>query len=181
MSTTPTTLTRKQFAEHLGVRPSYITKLGKAGRLVFTEDGRHVVVEATKRLMEESRDPNRQDVTDRHRAKRNGESAPTPDVHVPGQPLTHSQAKASKEFYLAENARLDYEERCGRLLERDAVRLVIADAAATLRAYLESLPAQLAPHLAGSDEERIQALLAEHVEVALTEMTQKLASIGGEK
>lgn len=181
MNTTPTTLTRKQFAEHLGVRPSYITKLGKAGRLVFTDDGRQVLVQESIRRIEESRDPNRQDVVDRWREARGGEAQPAQDVPVPGQRVTHSEAKASKEFYLAENARLDYEERCGRLLERDAVRLVAADAAATLRAYLESLPPQLAPQLVNSDEERIQALLAEHMEVALTEMTQKLASIGGEK
>ena len=37
--TTPAALTQKAFAEHIGCRPSYVTKLKKDGRLVIGDDG----------------------------------------------------------------------------------------------------------------------------------------------
>ena len=179
MNATPT-MSRSEFAAYLGVRKSYITKLGHAGRLVLTEDGKRVVVDATKRRIAETRDPNRQDVVDRNAELR---ADPDPedraeDTAVPGQRITHAEAKAAKEFYLSENARLDYEERCGRLLEVEKVRMVAADAVATFRTGLEGLAAQLAPVLAGRDESQVQALLAEHIEQALTEVSQRLNRLG---
>lgn len=179
---TPNTMTRAEFAAHLGVRRSYITKLGHAGRLVLTEDGKRVIVEATKERIQDTRDPNRKDVVDRNAAQRRGEPLPEnegDDIAVPGQRITHAEAKAAKEFYLAENARLDYEERCGKLLERNQVRMSIADAAATLRAALEALPPRLAPGLAGKDETYIQAVLTEHIELALTELAHKFSRAAG--
>lgn len=187
MNLTPSVATQTEFAQLLGVRKSYITKLKQAGRLVLTEDGKRVVVEASKRRIEETKDPNRADVVQRNAAARendrhNGNGAGVPpggdDTPVPGQRLTHAEAKAAKEFYLAENARLDYEERCGRLLPRDEVRMVVADAFATSRSALEGLPALLAPTLANRDEQRVQALLAEHIELALTEMSHRLGRLG---
>ena len=185
MITTPTSATRTEFARILGVRKSYITKLGQAGRLVLTEDGKRVIVEASKQRIDDTKDPNRRDVVERNAAAR--EKAPASasvepsagdDTPVPGQRLTHAEAKAQKEFYLAENARLDYEERCGKLLPRDRVRQVVADAFATTRITLESLPALLAPTIANRDEQRVQALLAEHIELALTELSHRLGRLG---
>lgn len=179
MSATPT-MSRSEFAAHLGVRKSYITKLGHAGRLVLTDDGKQVIVDATKRRIAETRDPNRQDVVDRHAELR---ADPEPedraeDTPVPGQRITHAEAKAAKEFYLSENARLDYEERCGRLVETAQVRSVAADAVATFRAAMEGMPAQLAPVLTGRDEAQVQAMLAEHIEQALTELSKRLNRLG---
>jgi hypothetical protein len=187
MSTTAHTATQTEFARQLGVRKSYVTKLKQTGRLVLTEDGKRVVVEASKQRIAETKDPNRADVVERHAAAREqlpsngngaGEPAAGDDTPVPGQRLTHAEAKAQKEFYLAENARLDYEERCGKLLPRDRVRQVVADAFATTRITLESLPALLAPTIANRDEQRVQALLAEHIELALAELSHRLGRLG---
>jgi hypothetical protein len=182
MSTTTTgtqrkAMTQAAFARHMGWAKSRITQLKQAGRLVLTDDGKRVLVEETKRLIEETKDPNRRDVAERWAAERGEQQTDSADVAVPGQPLTHAQAKATKEYYLAENARLDYEERCGKLLERDQVKLVVADAFTTLRTQVESWPALLAPQLAGQDEGRIQALLAEHVELSLTQLVERLGKI----
>lgn len=178
------TMTRKAFAEHMGWSPSYITKLAKEDRLVLTEDGKRVEVEASEARIIATRDPNRRDVAERHAAKR-GKPAPAaepvPDGASDEDPpdsayrgMSHADAKTAKEFYLAENARLDYEERCGRLVPVEHVRMAVADATTTLRSHLESLPAMLAPQLVGREEDRIQALLAEHVESALTELSERM-------
>lgn len=175
--TQPKAMTQAEFARFMGWAKSRVTQLKQAGRLVLTDDGKRVLVAETQRLIEETKDPNRRDVAERWAAERGQPQPDSADVPVPGQPLTHAQAKATKEFYLAENARLDYEERCGKLLEADIVRQVVADAATTLRGQLESWPTLLAPQLAGQDEGRIQALLAEHVELALSQLVDRIGKI----
>lgn len=174
-----------EFARMLGVAPSYITKLRKLGRLVLDDRGRVVVEESRKRIRATS-DPNRSDAADRWAQLRGtpvdlgGDEprtetrTPAPGDDVAGEPMSHADAKTLKEFYLAENARLDYEERCGQLLQRDEVRTITATAAVSCRAALEGLPRALAPRLVGKDETQILALLTEHMEVALSDLSAAL-------
>jgi hypothetical protein len=56
--------TKSAFARRLGTAPSYITELAQAGRLVLA-DGQ-VEVEASLARIEATRDPNRDDVRQRH-------------------------------------------------------------------------------------------------------------------
>lgn len=62
----PEKKTRKEFAEMNGWSPSYVTKLSQAGRLVFTDDNKMVLVEASLEKIAETKDPNRDDVVKRH-------------------------------------------------------------------------------------------------------------------
>lgn len=55
---------KSEFARRLGVAPSYVTKLKDEGRIVVV-DG-HVEVEASLARMEATKDPNRDDVRQRH-------------------------------------------------------------------------------------------------------------------
>jgi hypothetical protein len=70
VSVEPETAGFKAFAERLGCKPSYVTQLRKDGRLVLTPDGRRVLVEASLRLIADSRDPAKAGVVDRHAAAR---------------------------------------------------------------------------------------------------------------
>ena len=94
---TPQHVTKTRFAALLGVGKSYVSNLATQGRLVVNEQGL-VDVEASKRLIAQTAGaPERGAVTT----------------------LQFSDARERKEHYLAEAARMDYEERCGHLLPAD--------------------------------------------------------------
>ncbi len=78
------------------------------------------------------------------------------------------EARDRKEHYQAELARLEFERQCGTLMQASEVMRVIADAATTLRANLEALPAKMAHRIASlPDEAAIEAALADEIEQAL--------------
>lgn len=156
MTKTPTTLSQSDFARHIGVSRSYVTALKKSGRLVMDDEGRVLVGPSMEAIARSSGAPERAAVI-------------TPD---------YSDAKERKEHYAAELARLDLDERTGKLMPSADVKAVIADAATTLRTRLESLPDQLAPQLAATgDEQQVRAMLADAVEIALGEMEERFAQV----
>lgn len=165
MSATPFKpfMSRSDFAAHIGVAKSYVTKLGHQGRLVMGQgdNAERVDVEATKRLLADTTGA----------PERANEAAQTP---------LFADAKDQREHYQAEMARLDYEERCGKLMPADQARAVVAMAATGLRSRLELLPDSLAPQLAAStDESHIRALLAGEIEAVLTELSHQFGKLTG--
>lgn len=182
------TASLSEFAKSLGVRPSYVTKLKAAGRLVLTDDGR-VDVEASNARIAATADPNRDDVRARHAAARAEKPAADDSDNKPlppskSEPTTAGQSfaasRAVKERYLALNAKLEYERAAGRLVEVAAVQHAGAEAGAALRLMLDNLPDRLSPLLAEGDaarEQRIYAHLREHVEQVLGEFSRRLESL----
>ena len=165
MSATPFKpfMSRSDFAAHIGVAKSYITKLGHQGRLVMGQgdNAERIDVEATKRVLAETT------------------GAPERAVEAAQTPL-FADAKDQREHYQAEMARLDYEERCGKLMQADEVRAVVAAAATGLRSRLELLPDSLAPQLAASaDENHIRAMLAGEIEATLAELSHQFGKVLG--
>ena len=149
-----------EYARARGLTPGRVSQMKAEGKLVLSLDGL-IDVEQTDTLLSLTADSRGRPRGGADR-KEAGAVAAALDT-----------AKNRKEFYLAENARLDYEERCGRLLVAAEVRKSIADAATTLRVALEALPPRLAPGLAGKDEAHIQAVLTEHIEMVLKELAHK--------
>ena len=172
-------MTRKAFAGRLGVSPSYITKLGQAGRLVFTENGRHVLVEASLQRIEDTRDPARDDVASRHaknRDKKNNET-PAGDQKPDKTNATYTASRAVKEHYSAQTAKVEHEKLVGTLCETGAVHHAAGEAGTITRAVFENLADQIAPILAAeSSEERIHALLVEQIEQALHDVADRTAA-----
>ena len=186
------TMRFREFAAHLGCKPSYVTELRKAGRLVLTRDGRRVVVAESIALIEATRDPARAGVARRHAAKRAatraasvdkaakkatrrqagataaagaGEAADdAPLTFIPEDPHTKRRAKALADKAEADARKALRDERVelGQLLQAEEVAAVITDATTTLRTAMENLPGQIAPGLAAATTE-------EQVRVLLTE------------
>jgi hypothetical protein len=152
-------VTKAEFARQNGWSKSYVTKLKDENRLVVTPEGRVLVAESLQLIQETAR-----------AAERASPPAVPPQFRVD---------RDRKEFYDAENARLDLEKRIGKLLSTPEVLGALADAAVTLRSHLEALPDRLAPQIAalGNSEPRIRALLAEHIETALTELSHRLSKM----
>lgn len=163
MSATPFKpfMSRSEFAAHIGCAKSYITKLGTQGRLVMGQgdNAERIDVTATKSLLAETTGA----------PERANEAAQTP---------LFTDAKDQREHYQAQMAKLDYEERVGNLLQVVSVRAVVAGAATSLRARLETIPDTLAPELAATqDESRVRALLAVEIESALTELSHQFGKL----
>ncbi|HVI60112.1 MAG TPA: hypothetical protein VM619_14735 [Luteimonas sp.] len=74
---TPETMGFREFADHLGKKPSYVTELKRKGHLVLTDDGRRVAVAESKQLIADSMDPAKAGVVARHAAQRAARRAPS--------------------------------------------------------------------------------------------------------
>jgi len=176
----PELITQSEFAQRQGWWPSYVTKLKQADRLVLV-DGK-VNVEASLKRIKETEDPNRDDVRARHAAsRRNGADGPAmPEDHEAKKVSRgFNAARAEKEHYLAQTAKLEYERAIGQVVDTATVRNAGAQAGAALRAVLENLPDQLAPLLAPiTDEDEVRRLLDDHIELVLTQLADKFTAVG---
>lgn len=150
-------VSQAEFARQIGVARSYVTALKSAGRLVLDSQGK-VLVEESKASI----------------ARSNG----APERAAVVEPV-FSEARDKKEHYAAELARMDYEERCGKLMKASDVISVISSALVSLRTQLESFPDLMAPQLASiNDEQRIRAMLADSIEALLAELSHQMAQVG---
>lgn len=149
-------ISQAEFAREIGMSRSYVTALKKAGRLVLDAEGRVLVEESKASIARSNGAPERATVVE----------------------ARFADSRDKKDHYAAELSRLDYEERCGKLMPSDDVLSVVADAATTLRTRLEAFPDQLAPQLAAiSDEQQVRAMLADSVEILLGEVAERFASL----
>lgn len=177
------TLGFREFATHMGWRPGYVTELRKAGRLVLSEDGRRVLVQASVERINATRDPSKEGVRERHaaaRAAQAGEGAVPGADAIVGEPhgalgaigdddypddynlgadinsphqLRRAKALADKEEANARKALREEALEMGQLLVREEVVAVIAEAVVELRRKLELLPTTIAAALAATDSE----------------------------
>lgn len=154
----PALCSQAEFARRAGWGRSYVTQLKQAGRLVMVGgqvdvQGSLARIQATTERVEQASPP-----------------ATPPAVRVD---------RDRKEFYDAENARLDLEERLGKLMPAAQVLEAVADAGAIFAAQLEALPERLGPQLAalGGDEARIRAALADALDGVRHDMVAKLKGV----
>lgn len=152
---------RSEFAAHIGVGRSYITKLGNQGRLVMGrgDNAERIDVAATKAMLAQTTGA----------PERAVEAATT---------FAFTDAKEHGEKYKALMAQMDYEERCSKLVEAAAMRAVLITAATSLRTRLEALPDTLAPELAAATQENeVKAILAGEIEAALSELSHQFGKL----
>lgn len=179
----------REFARLAGFKASYVSQLKNEGRLVLDETSRQVLVRESLARIEETSDPSKAGVAKRHADARaegatqtdgqgNGEGGP--DSGRVGS--SYHASRAVRERYLALSAKRDYDVSMGALLEAAEVKAAIRDAAITLRTRLEGtgrlLAAQLAPL---EDEGSIAAVIDEHVEHSLAELSRHFATLATEE
>lgn len=171
-------VSQAEFARLLGMHRGSVTRFKQAGRLVLDAAGR-VNVEASIRRLEETRDPNRDDVSARHAATRGdtphaaqGGEADT-DGSSSGE--TYQAARAKKERYHALQAELDYLRAAGQVVDREAVERAVADVVTALRQALENRAHRLAPELVGRDLDAIRSALRIDTVAALTDLEREFA------
>lgn len=162
--TDPIFLSKSAFAAHIGKAPSYITWLKDNNRLVLSDDGKRVNVDATVALIRDTADPSKAAVAARHQADRvqrdvtsqlsplvestPNMAAPQPAIGTAGKQPDFQKARAHREYYLAQLAEAEFHKVQGSQVELDAVKTGAFNAGRLLRDQLLGMPPQLAPELA---------------------------------
>lgn len=162
-----TTETKSQFAKRINRAPSYITELIGHGRIVLTEDGKRVEVEASLQKIESTASHSRAGVAAHHETKRSKKSAKTTDSSA-DQPQLMSKTKRqrkskadqpidehSRQFYerVLQGAKnnikqIDFDMAFGRRFSVVEVRKEAQSIGNTVRAALERLVDTAAPRIA---------------------------------
>ena len=85
---------------------------------------------------------------------------------------SYAASRAAREAYMARLAKLDFEQRSGKLVDADEVRAQIFGLGRRLRDRLMGLPDRLAPVLVGQgDQAVIHQLLTEEIATSLAELS----------
>lgn len=170
-----TELTQAAYAVARGKSPAYITKLKRQGRIVFSRPGL-VNVEATDRLIENTRDPARGGDR-RPAAKRSepeGAVAPAPAV-TRGDDGDNAYREAARRERIAKArlAELELAEAAGQLVRTDHVERVLFGAARQTMEALLAIPDRLCDALAvESDPFRCKALLDAEMRAVVKQMQE---------
>jgi len=193
----PETASFREFADLVPCKPSWVTALRQADRLVLTDDGKRVRVQQSLQRIEDTKDQSRAGVAQRHAAARaaNNASIPSTPIDTPaesvlgveGEAETPAPAKDTSMFQhwreRGERAKALAAEREnaiaeGKLMDASAVVDAIKSHIASLRAGLESLPDFLAPQIVGVREEpKVRALIADAIEQRLAELSRQFGAI----
>lgn len=187
------TLGKKDFAELLGLQPSYITALIKAGRVVLDGEGRRARVRVAESLaLIESTTAGRFDVARRHAAaRRQPPTATAPGASLRSTPenaikrdsesrddkslISH---KTRKEAAQADQEEFKAAEMAGSLAKVDSVLTALNDAGATVRSLCDVFPDQNAASLSALHElSDVHAFLVEAMRGFLIEFNSRLERI----
>lgn len=184
MSLSPQYVSKAEYARMHGWHRSYVSKLHREQRLILSEDGK-VDWAATDTLIGRTADPSKLGVQQRwaeERAEReNGTPAPDPgadDGQMPaapaaGQDSPFHKARANREHYNGEMARLEYEWLIGLLISRPRAEDAAHTMGRAVRDRVLGLSPRIAPELAAiSDAWEIERRLT----AALREVLDDLAA-----
>jgi hypothetical protein len=178
-------LTKSEFATKQSWSPSYVTKLGKQGRLVFSPDGKRIDVAATLVILNRTTDPAKEGVRQHHALGRNdkhvgvhtradapSDEAPASTPAAAADPQYWSN-KARREGALAELAELELAKKRGDLVDRQRVEETAFAMARMLRDTLMGLPTTLAPKVAGMTEHfEIEAAMRDEIRRVLDDFAK---------
>ena len=171
---TQKSLTKANYARHIGKSRQYVNELVRNGRTVQNSQGLILVAE-TDALVFETSDPSKVGVVERHaneRAEKQDTEITAADLKPIGNIPAFQESKARKEFYAAENAEIEYKKAKGELLLASDVQATVMRSDSIIRSKLESMPLMLAPMLAHeTDIKRIETIITEFIEHALTELS----------
>ena len=181
----------RAYARHRGVSLRAVQKALKSGRISAREDGR-VDAEVSDTNWARNTAP-RPILATSPRSKLTAHNVPVPKTaperahhHSETRPfvrqssepprlesgLEYSKARAVRESYLARLAKIDFEERTGKLVSRDEMQVVAFNRYRTFRDGMLNIPNRLAAVLAAeTDPRQVHELLSTEIRKALTEFS----------
>ncbi len=175
----------RAYARHRGVSPEAVSKAVKTGRITLGQDGK-IDPKRADLEWEANTDPskplNSVSGNPKHRKPLGSPKIPGGDVEAAGSALPggippYLQSRSIREAYLARLSKLEYEEKTGKLVNIDAVRVVGFNAARQARDKLMNMPDRLAPLLAGMDDSHeIHRLLSAEIRLLCEELSNDAQS-----
>jgi len=191
--------TTKEAAAHFGVAKNAVQEWGQKGWIVRHPD-RSIDLEATAIRVEEMRDPRRGGKPDRgsnletmgeadgKSTKRDGDALPDVETaedaakaakeKAPAPAgITLGEANRRKVYWQAVRAHLEAEEKAGRLVDLETIKLAWAKSGRVVKSRLQGLPPSLATELVasghGDNINAIEDVIARAIEVVLTELSDE--------
>ncbi len=169
-------LSLRAYARHRGVRLSAVQKAIKSGRIAVLEDGRvdPTAADADWTRKTGPRPPRpRMATTSSASGHRAVVRAPAPDLSDPPRLETgveYHRARAVRENYMARLAKIEFEERTGKVVNRDEVQVAAFNRFRAFRDGMLNIPDRLAAVLAAEgDAARVHELLTTEIRKALLE------------
>ncbi len=157
-------LSLRAYAKHRGVSLAAVQKAIQSGRITPDADGRIDSERADAEWGAKTRPGQRR--------ARPVAVAPQEPVEAPAAGIDYFRARAIRESYLARLAKIEFEEKTGKLVSRDEVQVAAFTRARTIRDNLLNIPDRLAATLAAeADADRVHQLLSAEIRQALEELS----------
>lgn len=186
--TIPEAMSLSQFNKHMGFKGRYVYQLRDEGRLVLAADGKSVLVAQSIARIQETKDPSRAAVADRHAQARgyeigcpenNEEIDSSADAQSAGS-YDFQGGKAKKEHFAALREEAAYHKEIGNLMDADEAIGAFADAGAKVAAVLDAVPATVGPLLAGLAQAEVLRVLTEQMDIARSELSLAMSKLAEE-
>lgn len=164
----------RAYAKRVGVSVEAVSQAIKAGRLtksVTRESGKPKIADAELADREwaantdQSKPRNAITGDPKHRRAAGEPMKPMANDGVgDGKGPTYQQSRAIREAYMARLAKLEFDEKSGRTVSADAVRIAIFNTARKARDMLMAVPDRVAPLVVGqTDQHEIHRILMDEV------------------
>ena len=151
------------YARHRGTSRQYISKLAREGVLVMREG--FVDMEASDEVLDDR--PVAFEPKQPFPSSSTRESAALPGH----QPSSFAQARLAEMVYRAKLRRLEFEERTGKLLSREAVETATFNLSRTIRDGMLNISDRVAAMVAAeSDSKKVHEILSAEIRKALCEL-----------
>lgn len=177
---------QSEFAAFVGWDKSHVTRLKQLGQLVLDTAGLVDFAPSLRRIAEHA-DPARDAQRQVAAQRRGGAAAPVAEAPAPSAEASgsgadsevdgpkYSESRATKEYWAAQTAKVEYERLVGDLVRRADVDKAVADAAMQFRQAIENQPHRLADRLVGLDLDAMREMLRQDGQLMLGELTRGLA------
>ncbi|MCC6366347.1 MAG: hypothetical protein IT165_22750 [Bryobacterales bacterium] len=161
-------VSQRAYAKHRGVSLAAVQKAIKAGRIRTAADGKIDVAQADADW-ERNTGP-RQQAGKAASSVPPPKPAPAPAAEPMAGGLDYARARAVRENYMARLAKIDFEERSGKLVSRDEVQVAAFNKFRTFRDGMLNIPDRVSALLAAeSDASKVHGSLTTEIRKALLE------------
>lgn len=185
-------LSIRAYAQHRGVSHTAVAKAIKAGRISVEPDGTIDPVKADAQW-EKNTSPSQKMTSAARKSTPKAETSPVSTSQVSKAPVStrESQAppetraaapdyqtsRAIREAYAARLAKLEFEERTGKLLNADEVKVKYFNLARLLRDRIQQIPRKIAPQIVAAvvaqpGQRVVEDLLMDAIREALEELSR---------
>lgn len=156
------------YAKHRGVALNAVQKAIQSGRIRTTAEGK-IDVEVADRDWERNTGP-RPGASERRRLIAPTQSSRPEPMQPASGSLDYARARAVRENYLARLAKIEFEERSGKLVSRDEVEIAAFNKFRTFRDGMLNVPDRVAAVLAAeTDTAKVHEILTAEIRRALLE------------